>query len=153
MASASQAVCVSVRRERKTGAAAPPVRPYGLAAEANRIFTLLHRKQTLTFNKPLYEKRLLTYPRTHSNYLTDDMGDTAAHIAALLVGKLLLWKVQTSRPMLPGRLTAKGVRPPRHYSDNGASQQTSPRCRKKRKKYPHLCRGASVVRRPPSRTF
>ena len=36
----------------------------------------------------LYEKRLLTYPRTDSSFLTDDMGGTAAGIIALLCEKL-----------------------------------------------------------------
>ena len=35
----------------------------------------------------LYEKKLLTYPRTDSAFLTDDMGDTAAGIIKLLCGK------------------------------------------------------------------
>ena len=79
---ASQAVCVSVRRERKTE---QPPRLFdltGLQREANRIYGYT-AKQTLDLAQALYEKRLLTYPRTDSNYLTDDMGDTAAHIAAL----------------------------------------------------------------------
>ena len=36
----------------------------------------------------LYEKRPLTYPRTDSSFLTDDMGGTAAGIIALLCEKL-----------------------------------------------------------------
>ena len=88
---ASQAVCISVRRERKTE---QPPRLFdltGLQREANRIYGYT-AKQTLDIAQALYEKRLLTYPRTDSNYLTDDMGDTAVHIAALLVGKLPFMK-------------------------------------------------------------
>lgn len=79
---ASQAVCILVRRERKTE---QPPRLFdltGLQREANRIYGYT-AKQTLDLAQALYEKRLLTYPRTDSNYLTDDMGDTAVHIAAL----------------------------------------------------------------------
>ena len=84
-------LCISVRRERKTE---QPPRLFdltGLQREGNRIYGYT-AKQTLDLAQALYEKRLLTYPRTDSNYLTDDMGDTAVHIAALLVGKLPFMK-------------------------------------------------------------
>ena len=84
---AGKAVCVSVTRERKS--AAPP-KLFDLTAlqrEANRIFGYT-AKQTLDLAQALYEKRLLTYPRTDSSYLTDDMGGTAAGIIALLCEKL-----------------------------------------------------------------
>ena len=45
--------------------------------QANRIFGYT-AKQTLDLAQTLYEKRLLTYPRTDSSFLTDDMGGTAA---------------------------------------------------------------------------
>ncbi len=44
-------------------------------------------KQTLDLAQTLYEKRLLTYPRTDSAFLTDDMEDTAAKTVAMLSGK------------------------------------------------------------------
>lgn len=43
-----------------------------LQAEANDLFKL-SAAQTLEVMQSLYEKKLLTYPRTDSNYLTDDM--------------------------------------------------------------------------------
>ena len=55
--------------------------------ETNRIFGYT-AKQTLDLAQSLYEKRLLTYPRTDSSFLTDDMGGTAADIIALLCEKL-----------------------------------------------------------------
>ena len=55
--------------------------------EANRIFGYT-AKQTLDLAQALYEKQLLTYPRTDSSFLTDDMGDTAAGIITLLCEKL-----------------------------------------------------------------
>ena len=58
-----------------------------LQREANRIFGYT-AKQTLDLAQSLYEKRLLTYPRTDSSFLTDDMGGTAAGIIALLCEKL-----------------------------------------------------------------
>jgi hypothetical protein len=58
-----------------------------LQREANRIFGYT-AKQTLDLAQALYEKRLLTYPRTDSSFLTDDMGGTAADIITLLCDKL-----------------------------------------------------------------
>ena len=72
----AQAVCVSVTREKKTE---QPPRLYDLTTlqrEANRLFGFT-AKQTLDYAQQLYEKKLLTYPRTDSQYLTDDMLPTA----------------------------------------------------------------------------
>ena len=83
----AQAVCVSVSREKKT---VSPPRLFDLTSmqrEANRIYGYT-AKQTLDLAQSLYEKRLVTYPRTDSNYLTDDMKETAAQIVTLLCGKL-----------------------------------------------------------------
>ena len=84
---ASQTVCVSVTREKKT---VQPPRLFDLTSlqrEANRIYGYT-AKQTLDLAQTLYEKRLLTYPRTDSAFLTDDMGETAANMVTLLCGKL-----------------------------------------------------------------
>ena len=105
---ASQAICISVRRERKTE---QPPRLFDLTdlqREANRIYGYT-AKQTLDLAQALYEKRLLTYPRTDSNYLTDDMGDTAVHIAALLVGKLPFMKGAAFTPDIARTLDSKKV--------------------------------------------
>ena len=83
---AAQAVCVSVAKEKKTAAPPKLFDLTSLQREANRIYGYT-AKQTLDLAQSLYEKRLLTYPRTDSSYLTDDMGGTAADIAALLCGK------------------------------------------------------------------
>ena len=79
-----RAVCVSVVREKKTE---KPPKLYDLTAlqrEANRVFGYT-AKQTLDYAQSLYEKKLLTYPRTDSRYLTVDMAETASvvlHLAA-----------------------------------------------------------------------
>lgn len=81
---AARAVCVSVKRERKTE---QPPKLYDLTTlqrEANRLYGFT-AKQTLDYAQTLYEKRLLTYPRTDSRYLTDDMGQTAAGLVAGLL--------------------------------------------------------------------
>ena len=84
---AAQAVCVSVAKEKKTAAPPKLFDLTSLQREANRIFGYT-AKQTLDLAQSLYEKRLLTYPRTDSSFLTDDMGGTAADIIALLCEKL-----------------------------------------------------------------
>lgn len=82
-----QAVCVSLVREKKTE---KPPKLYDLTTlqrEANRVFGYT-AKQTLDYAQSLYEKKLLTYPRTDSRYLTVDMAETASvilHLAARVV--------------------------------------------------------------------
>ena len=78
----SQAVCTSVTREKKTLDQPKLFDLTGLQREANKIYGYT-AKQTLDLAQALYEKRLITYPRTDSNFLTDDMGDTAARIVEL----------------------------------------------------------------------
>ena len=78
---ASQAVCVSVARERKTEQPPKLFDLTTLQREANRLYGFT-AKQTLDYAQGLYEKRLLTYPRTDSRFLTDDMAQTAAGIVA-----------------------------------------------------------------------
>lgn len=78
------AVCTSATREQKKE---QPPKLYDLTTlqrEANRMFGYT-AKQTLDYAQSLYEKKLLTYPRTDSRYLTSDMAETAAcilHLAA-----------------------------------------------------------------------
>ena len=76
--------CISVTHEKKKEA---PPKLYDLTTlqrEANRVFSYT-AKQTLDYAQSLYEKKLLTYPRTDSRYLTVDMAETASvvlHLAA-----------------------------------------------------------------------
>ena len=77
-----QAVCTSVTREKKKE---QPPKLYDLTTlqrEANRIFGYT-AKQTLDYAQSLYEKKLLTYPRTDSRYLTSDMAETASCVVHL----------------------------------------------------------------------
>lgn len=79
-----KATCVSVVRDKKSE---KPPKLYDLTTlqrEANRVFGYT-AKQTLDYAQSLYEKKLLTYPRTDSRYLTGDMAETASvalHLAA-----------------------------------------------------------------------
>ena len=104
----AQAVCTSVTREKKTVAPPKLFDLTSLQREANRIYGYT-AKQTLDLAQSLYEKKLLTYPRTDSSYLTDDMGGTAAQIAALLAGKLPFMQGADFTPEISRLLDSKKV--------------------------------------------
>lgn len=73
------AVVTSVLHEEKT--VMPPLL-YDLTTlqrDANRLLGFT-AKQTLEYTQSLYEKKLCTYPRTDSRYLSDDMGQTAEQV-------------------------------------------------------------------------
>ena len=74
MCKGATVTCTSVTKEQKKE---QPPKLYDLTTlqrEANRLYGYT-AKQTLDYAQSLYEKKLLTYPRTDSNYLTDDMAD------------------------------------------------------------------------------
>lgn len=104
----SQAVCVSLTREQKTVAPPKLFDLTSLQREANRIYGYT-AKQTLDLAQTLYEKRLLTYPRTDSQFLTDDMGDTAASVATLLISKLPFMQGVSVTPDVSRLLNSKKV--------------------------------------------
>ena len=105
---AAQVTCVSVTREQKTAA---PLKLFDLTSlqrEANRIYGYT-AKQTLDLAQALYEKKLLTYPRTDSAYLTDDMGETAAGIIKVLCEKLSFMAGANFSPDIARVLNSKKV--------------------------------------------
>ena len=86
MCKGAAVTCTSVTKEQKKE---QPPKLYDLTTlqrEANRLFGYT-AKQTLDYAQSLYEKKLLTYPRTDSRYMTSDMAETAScviHLAAKL---------------------------------------------------------------------
>ncbi|RHF91508.1 type IA DNA topoisomerase [Roseburia sp. AM23-20] len=83
-----QALVTSVAKEEKT--IAPP-KLYDLTTlqrDANRIFGFT-AKQTLEYTQSLYEKKLATYPRTDSQYLSDDMEQTAENVIKAVFSSIL----------------------------------------------------------------
>ena len=54
-----------------------------LQREANRYYGYT-AQETLGFTQSLYEKKLVTYPRTDSKFLTADMADTAERMVCLI---------------------------------------------------------------------
>ena len=105
---ASQAVCTSIVKEKKTTAPPKLFDLTSLQREANRLFGYT-AKQTLDLAQALYEKKLLTYPRTDNAFLTDDMGDTAACIITLLCGKFSFMEGVDFTPELARVLNSKKV--------------------------------------------
>jgi len=72
VADGNDAVCLSVGKEKKT---VLPPKLYDLTTlqrEANRLFGFT-AQQTLDYAQSLYEKKLITYPRTDSRFLNSSM--------------------------------------------------------------------------------
>ena len=104
----AQAVCASVTREKKTE---QPPKLYDLTTlqrEANRLFGFT-AKQTLDYAQTLYEKKLLTYPRTDSQYLTDDMLPVAENLVSGLWGLVPFAKGLSISPQYDRILNSKKV--------------------------------------------
>ena len=115
----SQAVCTSLKKEKKT--VAPP-KLFDLTAlqrEANRLYGFT-AKQTLDYAQALYEKRLLTYPRTDSKYITSDMQDSTKELITGLCSLLpfMQGREAASRPCEELR-QQQSNRPSRHFADSG----------------------------------
>ena len=104
----AQAVCALVTREKKTE---QPPKLYDLTTlqrEANRLFGYT-AKQTLDYAQTLYEKKLLTYPRTDSQYLTDDMLPTVESLVSGLWGLVPFAKGLNLSPQFDRILNSKKV--------------------------------------------
>lgn len=87
----------SVEKQVKT---VQPPRLYDLTTlqrECNRIYGYT-AQQTLDYAQSLYEKKLATYPRTDSQYLTEDMQATAASLVLWLRDNLTFGKGCTGEP-------------------------------------------------------
>ena len=85
-----QAVVSSVRKETKT---VNPPKLYDLTTlqrEANRYYSFT-AQQTLELVQSLYEKKLLTYPRTDSQFITDDMEGTARQVIDIICRKVSIF--------------------------------------------------------------
>lgn len=104
----SQTVCTTLTREKKILAPPKLFDLTLLQREANRIYGYT-AKQTLDLAQALYEKRLLTYPRTDSNFLTDDMEGTAADIIELVGVKLPFMSGAVFTPEISRLLDSKRV--------------------------------------------
>ncbi len=91
------AAVVSVTKEKKT---VQPPKLYDLTTlqrDANRLFGFT-AKQTLEYTQSLYEKKLVTYPRTDSQYLSDDMEDTARGVIGAVYKAILFEEPSGAKP-------------------------------------------------------
>lgn len=97
---------VSVLSVEKQVKAVQPPRLYDLTTlqrECNRIYGYT-AQQTLDYVQSLYEKKLVTYPRTDSQYLTEDMQTTAASLILWLRNNMPFGKGYAGVPDI-GRVT------------------------------------------------
>ena len=103
-----QALTTSVVKEEK---AVMPPKLYDLTTlqrDANRLFGFT-AKQTLEYTQSLYEKKLATYPRTDSQFLSDDMGQTAENVIDAVFSSLMFEENKASRPDIKRILNSKKV--------------------------------------------
>ena len=81
----ASAICSSVKREKK---AEQPPKLYDLTTlqrDANRLLGFT-AQQTLNYAQSLYEKKLITYPRTDSRFLTEDMAASLPGLVSAVAG-------------------------------------------------------------------
>ena len=98
----------SVIKENKS--VAPP-KLYDLTTlqrDANRLFGFT-AKQTLEYTQSLYEKKLVTYPRTDSQYLSDDMEETAKAVIGAVYQAILFEEQTGAEPDIKRVLNSKKV--------------------------------------------
>ena len=103
-----QALVTSVAKEEKT--VAPP-KLYDLTSlqrDANRLFGFT-AKQTLEYTQSLYEKKMCTYPRTDSQYLSDDMEQTAGNVIEAIFSSILFEENMMFNPDIKRVLNSKKV--------------------------------------------
>ena len=103
-----QALTTSVVKEEKT---VMPPKLYDLTTlqrDANRLFGFT-AKQTLEYTQSLYEKKLATYPRTDSQFLSDDMGQTAKGVIEAVFSSLMFEENKASSPDIKRILNSKKV--------------------------------------------
>ena len=72
----------------------------GLQRDANRILGFT-AQQTLDYPQSLYEKKLVTYPRTDSRYLTDDM---AGILPELVMSTAAVYEITEDLPVHPAQV-------------------------------------------------
>ena len=102
------ATVVSVTKEKKT---IQPPKLYDLTTlqrDANRLFGFT-AKQTLEYTQSLYEKKLVTYPRTDSQYLSDDMEDTARVVIGAVYKAILFEELSGAEPDIKRVMDSKKV--------------------------------------------
>lgn len=103
-----QALVTSVVKEEKTVASPKLYDLTTLQRDANRLFGFT-AKQTLEYTQSLYEKKLCTYPRTDSQYLSDDMEQTAGNVIKAIFSSILFEENMMFNPDIKRVLNSKKV--------------------------------------------
>ena len=103
-----QALVTSVVKEEKTVASPKLYDLTTLQRDANRLFGFT-AKQTLEYTQSLYEKKLCTYPRTDSQYLSDDMEQTAGNVIKAIFSSILFEENMLFNPDIKRVLNSKKV--------------------------------------------
>ncbi len=98
-----------------------------LQRDANRLLGYT-AQQTLDYLQSLYEKQLITYPRTDSRYLTDDMVDT--------VKALVLWSAGVCDMAVPEEVLSQQVCNSQKVTDHHAIVPTRSTCMQDTSKLP-----------------
>ena len=109
-ADCSERMCEVEKDEVKEKTVRPP-KLYDLTTlqrEANRMFGYT-AQQTLDAVQEMYEQKLVTYPRTDSQYLTDEMGESTKALIQMLTGKLPFAKAMKIQPDVKKVLNSKKV--------------------------------------------
>lgn len=97
------AVVREIKRQDKNTA---PPKLYDLTTlqrEANRLFGYT-AQQTLDYTQNLYEKKLCTYPRTDSRFLTEDMAPGLPTLVSAVAGKLAFLPAELPLPINAGQV-------------------------------------------------
>lgn len=103
-----QALVTSVVKEEKTVASPKLYDLTTLQRDANRLFGFT-AKQTLEYTQSLYEKKLCTYPRTDSQYLSDDMEQTAGNVIKAIFSSILFEENMMFNPDIKRVLNSKKI--------------------------------------------
>lgn len=99
---------LSVKKEKKK---VQPPKLYDLTTlqrDANRLLGFT-AQQTLDYTQSLYEKKLVTYPRTDSQYLTDDMEENALLVVGAVNSMFPEMSIKGSEPDIKRLLNSKKV--------------------------------------------
>lgn len=99
---------LSVKKEKKK---VQPPKLYDLTTlqrEANRLLGFT-AQQTLDYTQSLYEKKLVTYPRADSQYLTDDMEENALLVVGAVNSMFPEMSIKGSEPDIKRLLNSKKV--------------------------------------------
>ena len=104
----SDAIVEKVESKEKT---VKPPKLYDLTSlqrEANRIYGMT-AQQTLNAAQSLYEQKLITYPRTDSQYLSDDMEETVRAVIGAVYQAILFEEQTGVEPDIKRVLNSKKV--------------------------------------------